>query len=325
MGARPAVVDGRAGYSFVVWAPNARAVSVVGDFNLWDGRAPRVEKSRRQRTLGNVRARACRGRQLQVRDSSRSTAPPFTKCDPYGLRMERPPRTASVTAHLGEHAWRDAAWMRGSAGARHRARRPDVRVRSARRIVAAQSARGFPVTLLARAGRGTGAVRDGDGLHAHRADAGDGASVRRIVGVSGHRLFRADQPAGFARRFPRVRGCVSSGRHRRAARLGARAFSERRFCAGAFRRHGAVRTCRSAAGRASGLGHAHLQLRASRSPQFPAVQRAVLAGVVPYRRASRRRRRVHAVPRLFARRRRVGAQPVRRAGEPGCDRLSSAS
>ncbi len=109
MGARPARVDGRDGYTFVVWAPNARAVSVVGDFNQWDGR---------QQALDNLGPSGLW--ETFVPDlppgafykfEIHTDAGVLAKADPYALRFERPPRTASVTADLGAHAWQDAAWM----------------------------------------------------------------------------------------------------------------------------------------------------------------------------------------------------------------------
>ena len=70
-----------------------------------------------------------------------------------------------------------------------------------------------------------------------------------------------------------------------------------------------------------GLGHAYLQLRAQRGGELPAVQRALLAGRVPRRRLARGCGRFHALPRLLAQGGRVAAQPLRRAREPGGDRL----
>ena len=102
-------------------------------------------------------------------------------------------------------------------------------------------------------------------------------------------------------------------------------FPEGRARPRALRRHGALRARRSAAGRAPGLGHAHLQLRPQRGPQLPAVERAVLARGVPRRRPARGRRRVDALPRLLAPRRRVDSQPVRRPREPRGDRASCSS
>ena len=72
------------------------------------------------------------------------------------------------------------------------------------------------------------------------------------------------------------------------------------------RRHRAVRARRPAQGRASGLGHADLQLRPQRGPDVPPQQRALLARGVPHRRAAGRRGRVDAVPRLLARARASG-------------------
>jgi 1,4-alpha-glucan branching enzyme len=110
MGARPAVVAGRAGYSFVVWAPNARAVSVVGDFNLWDGRGHALKSLGASGLWETFVPGLAEGTNYKFEIHLEHGAP-ITKCDPYGLRMERPPRTASVTAHLGEYTWRDAAWI----------------------------------------------------------------------------------------------------------------------------------------------------------------------------------------------------------------------
>ena len=109
MGARPAEIDGQTGFTFVVWAPNARAVSVVGDFNAWDGRRHPMTSlgpsGLWETFIPGV------GVDEFYKFEIQTPAGPIAKADPYGLRFERPPRTASITADLGSHAWMDDAWM----------------------------------------------------------------------------------------------------------------------------------------------------------------------------------------------------------------------
>ena len=110
MGARPATMNGEEGYSFVVWAPNAKNVSIVGSFNNWDA------STHRMRSLGSSGLWECfigglgEG-QLYKFEITSAYGPTFAKADPYALFAEVPPNTASVTSHLGKHAWRDAEWM----------------------------------------------------------------------------------------------------------------------------------------------------------------------------------------------------------------------
>jgi 1,4-alpha-glucan branching enzyme len=110
MGARPAVRDGVAGYSFVVWAPNARGVSVVGDFNEWDGRVHPMAHLGASGLWETFLPGLGAGQLYKFEIQPRLGAP-FTKADPYALRAEHAPRTASVTADLGRHHWQDQAWM----------------------------------------------------------------------------------------------------------------------------------------------------------------------------------------------------------------------
>jgi 1,4-alpha-glucan branching enzyme len=110
MGARPAAIDGREGYTFAVWAPNARAVSVVGDFNAWDGRTHPLRNLGASGLWETFIPGIAEGQPYKF-EIEPAHGPRFLKADPWALFAEQPPRTASVTSNLGRYLWRDHAWM----------------------------------------------------------------------------------------------------------------------------------------------------------------------------------------------------------------------
>jgi 1,4-alpha-glucan branching enzyme len=112
MGARPAAIDAVPGYSFVVWAPNARRVSVVGDFNRWDGRAHPMRNLGASGLWELFIPGVTEGIVYKFEIQPEHGAP-FVKADPFALFCEQPPRTASMTHHLEGYEWRDVAWMDG--------------------------------------------------------------------------------------------------------------------------------------------------------------------------------------------------------------------
>ena len=110
LGARPAVYDGIPGYSFAVWAPNARGVSVVGDFNHWDGRTHPM-RSLGASGIWETFLPGLGAGEIYKFEIHPEQGPPFVKADPFALAAELPPRTGSITADLGRHVWQDGAWM----------------------------------------------------------------------------------------------------------------------------------------------------------------------------------------------------------------------
>jgi 1,4-alpha-glucan branching enzyme len=111
LGAHPCVIDGVEGVAFAVWAPNARRVSVVGDFNQWDGRRhpmrKRVEAGVWEIFIPGVPVGALYKYELL---GARGSLLPL-KTDPVGFEQERPPSTASRVVGLPRHGWADAEWM----------------------------------------------------------------------------------------------------------------------------------------------------------------------------------------------------------------------
>ncbi len=111
LGAHQRVIDGIAGVAFSVWAPNASRVSVVGDFNDWDGRRHSM------RRLGNsgfwdifipgIPART--KYKYEMKDSAGNLQP--LKADPIGSQAEMRPDTASVIDAEAPFHWQDGNWM----------------------------------------------------------------------------------------------------------------------------------------------------------------------------------------------------------------------
>jgi 1,4-alpha-glucan branching enzyme len=111
LGARPATIDGQSGYTFVVWAPNADGVSVVGDWNGWDGRIHRLYNLGASGLWEIFVHGVAPGQTYKFEIHQKAGGPPILKADPYALYAERPPNTGSVTADVSRHAWNDAAWL----------------------------------------------------------------------------------------------------------------------------------------------------------------------------------------------------------------------
>ncbi len=111
LGAHPTAIDGVEGVSFAVWAPNAQRVSVVGDFNNWDGRRNPMRKRIEVGTWELFIPGVVRGARYKFEIIGKHGGSPLLKSDPVEFQHEQPPATASIVVGLPAHAWADAAWM----------------------------------------------------------------------------------------------------------------------------------------------------------------------------------------------------------------------
>jgi 1,4-alpha-glucan branching enzyme len=110
LGAHPVTVDGVEGVYFAVWAPNAEAVNVMGDFNGWNRTShelrPRGSSGIWEGFIPDIQS----GTIYKYFVASRNRAYRVEKADPFGVYHEMPPRTGSVVWDLA-YDWRDTDWM----------------------------------------------------------------------------------------------------------------------------------------------------------------------------------------------------------------------
>ena len=109
LGAHPLVHEGVEGVAFAVWAPNAHRVSVVGDFNGWDGRRMPMRNVGGFWELFVPGLRPGHLYKYEIVGADGQLLP--LKADPQAERAERPPNTASIIAEPSRHLWQDGRWM----------------------------------------------------------------------------------------------------------------------------------------------------------------------------------------------------------------------
>ena len=213
-------------------------MSVVGDWNGWDGRVHPM------RSLGSsgvwelflpgVEPGARYKYEIRGADGSLRL-----KADPMAQAAERPPLTASEVFR-SVHSWRDGDWM-----AERLRRHPHAEPVSIYEVHLPSwrwnPEQGNRPLDLRRAGRGAGRLRPRHGLHPRGAAARDGPSVLGLVGLPGDLLLRADAHPRLPRRPARDGRPPARAGHRRDPRLGAGALPARRLRARAPRRHRPLR------------------------------------------------------------------------------------
>ena len=308
------------GVHFAVWAPNARRVSVVGDFNALGRPPPRDAQARRHRRLGDLRPGARRRHALQVRDrrrrrhaACRSRPIPSASARSCGRRPRRSCATPTRFAL-------DRRRLDGGAGAR--AIRGARRCRSTRCI----SARGGAATATAGSPTTSSPTRSSPTpptwasrivelmpvnehpLDARGATSRSGSSRRRAASASPPRS-RASSIAAIGAGLGVILDWVP-------AHFPVDPHGLAQFDGTALYEHADPRL-----GFHPDWNTAIFNFGRTRGRELPHRERALLARPLPRRRAARRRRRVDALPRLLAQGGRMAAQPLRRQREPRGGRL----
>lgn len=109
LGAHLRNIDGVNGVLFAVWAPNAEGVSVVGDFNAWDGRKHQM-RVRGSSGVWEIFIPHIKAKELYKFEIRGRNGEVFIKTDPYGKFFEKRPKTASIV-WKSNFSWSDNLWM----------------------------------------------------------------------------------------------------------------------------------------------------------------------------------------------------------------------
>ena len=104
--------DGVRGVRFTVWAPRAEAVSVVGDFNGWNETANPMTRQADGEIWAVFLPGLEAGAAYKYSILPQGSGERLLKADPYALRAEKPPQTASVLYDFPQYQWKDEAWQR---------------------------------------------------------------------------------------------------------------------------------------------------------------------------------------------------------------------
>ena len=114
LGAHVRTHEKQTGTHFAVWAPNARRVSVVGDFNMWDGRRNPMRRVGATGAWEIFLPEVGEGAhyKYEVVGADGTVA---LKADPVGFGSQHPPEKASIVRDIGGYGWKDAKWMKGRA------------------------------------------------------------------------------------------------------------------------------------------------------------------------------------------------------------------
>ncbi len=110
LGAHPVLMNGKKGVSFAVWAPNARQVTLIGDFNEWNTSTHPMQPS--ESGIWSLFVPELPEFSVYKYHITTADGQSFDKSDPYGFAMEERPKTGSVVVNLDSYQWQDEKWLK---------------------------------------------------------------------------------------------------------------------------------------------------------------------------------------------------------------------